>query len=71
MPAVSDEDFYTVKEIAHLGLCAPGVAQAAGIYSQLTNQADKRQVSGAEIGLTQNLGGSAATGVVKIYRHRD
>lgn len=46
---------------------ATGTAQAYEIYLQLTNQAGKRQVSGAEIGLTENVGGSASTGVVHIY----
>lgn len=47
---------------------ATGTAQACEIYLQLTGQAGKRQVKGAEIGLTSNIGGSAATGVVQIYR---
>jgi acetyl-CoA C-acetyltransferase len=50
---------------------ATGTAQAYEIYLQLTNQAGKRQVSGAEIGLTQNVGGSASTGVVHIYQRGD
>jgi acetyl-CoA acetyltransferase len=50
---------------------ATGAAQACEIYLQLTNQADRRQVSGAEVGLTQNVGGSASTGVVHIYRRGD
>ena len=50
---------------------ATGTAQAHEIYLQLTNQAGKRQVSGAEIGLTENVGGSAATGVVHIYKRGD
>ncbi len=47
---------------------ATGVAQACEIYLQLTQQAGKRQVKGAEIGLTHNIGGLGATGVVNIYR---
>ncbi|MFH0848179.1 MAG: thiolase domain-containing protein [archaeon] len=47
---------------------ATGTAQACEIYLQLTNQAEKRQVEDAEIGLTSNIGGSAATGVVHIYK---
>ncbi len=47
---------------------ATGTAQAAEIYLQLTGQAGKRQVKGARIGLTQNIGGSASTAVVQIYR---
>jgi acetyl-CoA C-acetyltransferase len=47
---------------------ATGVAQAYEIYLQLTGQAAKRQVAGAEIGLTHNVGGLGATGVVNIYK---
>jgi acetyl-CoA C-acetyltransferase len=47
---------------------ATGTAQAYEIYLQLTGQAGKRQVEGAEIGLTHNVGGLGATGVVNIYR---
>jgi acetyl-CoA C-acetyltransferase len=50
---------------------ATGIAQACEIYLQLTNQAGKRQVAGAEIGLTENVGGSASTGVVHIYKRGD
>jgi acetyl-CoA acetyltransferase len=50
---------------------ATGTAQAYEIYLQLTNQAGRRQVSGAEIGLTQNVGGSASTGVVHVYERGD
>ena len=50
---------------------ATGTAQACEIYLQLTDQAEKRQVKGAEIGLTQNIGGSASTAVVQIYRRGD
>jgi len=47
---------------------ATGVAQAYEIYLQLTGQAEKRQVEGAEIGLSHNVGGSGATAIVHIYR---
>jgi acetyl-CoA C-acetyltransferase len=47
---------------------ATGTAQAYEVYLQLTEQAEKRQVDGAEIGLTHNLGGSGATATVHIYR---
>ena len=47
---------------------ATGTAQAYEIYLQLTEQAKKRQVSGAEIGLTHNVGGSGATATVHIYK---
>jgi acetyl-CoA C-acetyltransferase len=50
---------------------ATGTAQACEIYLQLTGQARERQVKGAEIGLTQNIGGSASTAVVQIYRRGD
>lgn len=47
---------------------ATGTAQAYEVYLQLTNQAGKRQVKGAKIGLTHNVGGSGATAAVHIYR---
>jgi acetyl-CoA C-acetyltransferase len=47
---------------------ATGSAQAYEIYLQLTEQADERQVKGAEIGLSHNVGGSGATASVHIYR---
>lgn len=47
---------------------ATGTAQAYEIYLQLTGQAEKRQVNGAEIGLSHNVGGSGATSSVHIYR---
>jgi acetyl-CoA C-acetyltransferase len=50
---------------------ATGTAQAYEMYLQLTGQAGKRQVEGAEIGLTQNIGGSASTAVVQIYSRGD
>jgi acetyl-CoA C-acetyltransferase len=50
---------------------ATGTAQACEVYLQLTGQAGERQVKGAEIGLTQNIGGSASTAVVQIYRRGD
>jgi acetyl-CoA C-acetyltransferase len=50
---------------------ATGTAQTCEVYLQLTNQAGQRQVKGAEIGLTQNIGGSASTAVVQIYRRGD
>jgi len=49
---------------------ATGTAQAYEIYLQLTEQAERRQVSGAEIGLTHNVGGSGATATVHIYRRK-
>jgi acetyl-CoA C-acetyltransferase len=47
---------------------ATGVGQAYEIYLQLTGRAEKRQVEGAEIGLSHNVGGSGATATVHIYR---
>jgi len=49
---------------------ATGIAQASEIYLQLTGQAGARQVKNASTGLTHNIGGSGATGVVHIYRRR-
>jgi acetyl-CoA C-acetyltransferase len=50
---------------------ATGTAQACEVYLQLTNQAGQRQVKDARVGLTQNIGGSASTAVVQIYRRGD
>ncbi len=47
---------------------ATGTAQACEIFLQLTEQAEKRQVKGAEIGLAHNVGGSGATATVHILR---
>ncbi len=47
---------------------ATGTAQIHELYLQLTGQADRRQIDGAEIGLAHNLGGSGATAVVHILR---
>jgi acetyl-CoA C-acetyltransferase len=47
---------------------ATGTAQAYEIYLQLTGQAGRRQVTGAELGLTHNVGGSGATATVHVYR---
>jgi len=44
-----------------------GVAQAIEIFEQLRGEAGARQVEGARIGLTQNMGGSGASSVVHIY----
>ncbi|UCG85921.1 MAG: thiolase domain-containing protein [Gemmatimonadota bacterium] len=46
---------------------ATGVAQAIEIFEQLRGEAGERQVEGARIGLTQNMGGSGASSVVHIY----
>jgi acetyl-CoA C-acetyltransferase len=50
---------------------ATGTAQAYEIFLQLTEQADKRQVKNAQVGLTHNVGGSGATAAVHIYRSHD
>ncbi|MEW5996396.1 MAG: thiolase domain-containing protein [Candidatus Micrarchaeota archaeon] len=47
---------------------ATGVKQAVEIAWQLQGEAGKRQVSGADIGLSHNVGGSGATAVVHVYR---
>jgi acetyl-CoA acetyltransferase len=45
---------------------ASGLAQIVEIYWQLTQQAQKRQVDGAELGLTQSIGGLANNNFVTI-----
>jgi len=47
---------------------ATGTAQAYEIYLQLTEQAEKRQVKDARIGLAHNVGGSGATATVHVFR---
>jgi acetyl-CoA C-acetyltransferase len=47
-------------------LGATGIAQAAEITWQLRGDADKRQVDGAEIGLTQNIGGTGGTVAIHV-----
>jgi len=47
---------------------ATGVKQAVEITWQLRGGAKKRQVKGAEIGMTHNVGGSGATCVVHIMK---
>jgi acetyl-CoA C-acetyltransferase len=47
---------------------ATGTGQAYEEFLQLTGQAEKRQVKGAQIALTHNVGGSGATATVHIYR---
>ena len=47
---------------------ATGVKQAVEITLQLRQEAGKRQIDGAEIGLTHNVGGSGGTAVVHIFR---
>ena len=51
---------------------ATGVKQIVELVKQLRGEAQKgRQVSGAEVGLAQNIGGSGATAVVTILRRGD
>ena len=51
---------------------ATGVKQIVEIVKQLRGEAEKgRQISGAEIGLAQNVGGSGATVVVSVLRRGD
>jgi acetyl-CoA C-acetyltransferase len=47
-------------------LGATGIAQAAEIVWQLRGDAGKRQVEGAEIGMTHNIGGTGGTCAVHI-----
>ncbi len=46
---------------------ATGVKQAVEITLQLRGEAGKRQIDGADIGLTHNVGGSGGTAVVHIF----
>jgi acetyl-CoA C-acetyltransferase len=46
---------------------ATGIAQAIEIFEQLRGEAGDRQVEGARLGLTQNMGGSGASSVVHIF----
>jgi acetyl-CoA C-acetyltransferase len=48
-------------------LGATGIAQAAEIVWQLRGEADKRQVDGAQIGMTHNIGGTGGTAAVHIF----
>ncbi len=47
---------------------ATGVKQIVEIYQQLKGIAGSKQVSGAKIGLTHNVGGSGATAVIHILK---
>ncbi len=47
---------------------ATGIKQAVEIAMQLRSEAGERQVSGAEIGMTHNVGGSGATAVVHVLK---
>lgn len=50
---------------------ATGIAQVVEIVQQLRGAAGRRQVGGAEIGLTHNVGGSGGTAVVHIFKRGD
>ncbi|MBC7219052.1 MAG: thiolase domain-containing protein [Hadesarchaea archaeon] len=50
---------------------ATGIAQVVEIVHQLRGDAGKRQVKGAEIGLTHNVGGTGGTAVVHIFKRGD
>ena len=50
---------------------ATGVAQAVEIVKQLRGEADKRQVTGSEVGLTHTLGGTGGTAVVHLFARGD
>jgi acetyl-CoA C-acetyltransferase len=45
---------------------ATGIAQIVEVSKQLRGEADKRQVKGAKIGMTQNMGGTGGSCVVHI-----
>ena len=47
-------------------LGATGIAQAAEIVWQLRGEAGKRQIDGAEVGMTHNIGGTGGTAAVHI-----
>ncbi|MBI5452357.1 thiolase domain-containing protein [Candidatus Gottesmanbacteria bacterium] len=47
---------------------ATGVKQIVEIYRQLRGIAGKKQVKGAKLGLTHNVGGSGATAVIHILK---
>jgi len=46
---------------------ATGVAQAIEVVKQLREEAGPRQVKGARVGLTQNMGGSGGSSIVHIF----
>ena len=50
---------------------ATGVKQVAEVVWQLRGEAGDRQVDGAEIGMTHNVGGSGGTVVVHIFKRAD
>jgi acetyl-CoA C-acetyltransferase len=50
---------------------ATGIAQVVEIVQQLRGEAGKRQVNGAETGLTHNIGGAGGTAAVHIFKRGD
>jgi len=46
---------------------ATGVAQAVEVVKQLRGEAGARQVGGAKLGLTQNMGGTGGSSVVHVF----
>jgi acetyl-CoA C-acetyltransferase len=46
---------------------ATGIAQAIEIVEQLRGESGDRQVEGAHVGMTQNMGGSGASSVVHVF----
>lgn len=52
-------------------LGATGIAQVLEIFHQLRGEAGKRQVNGAEIGLTHNMSGAIAQQIVMIFKRGD
>ena len=49
---------------------ATGIAQVVEVVEQLRGDAGKRQVKGAQVGLTHNLGGSGGTCITHILTNR-
>jgi len=49
-------------------VAATGVAQLVDVFEQLTSQAGKRQVKGAETALTHNVGATGGSCAVHIFR---
>lgn len=56
-----------LKAVGH-PVGATGVKQIVEIYQQLSGASGKKQVEGAAVGLTHNVGGSGATAVVHILK---
>jgi acetyl-CoA C-acetyltransferase len=46
---------------------ATGIAQIVEVTKQLRGEADQRQVEGAKVGMTQNMGGTGGSSVVHIF----